>query len=116
MCAGWLRKTIAKALSMGVVGLCSNAQTEAVRIYAATAAAGLALRTYAPTAACPINWSSGYINNCYAYCLFGLQLVPPRVAMFGVMRGEGAVMLSYNSTHTFCITNPPCTCILLPTP
>jgi hypothetical protein len=36
--------------------------------------------------------------------------------MFGVLRGEGAVMLSYNSTHTFCITNSPCTCILHPAP
>ena len=34
---------------------------------------------------------------------------PPRVAMFGVQRGEGAVMLSYNSTYTRSITNSPCT-------
>ena len=34
---------------------------------------------------------------------------PPRVAMFGLQRGEGAVMLSYNSTYTRSITNSPCT-------
>ena len=34
---------------------------------------------------------------------------PPPVAMFGVQRGEGTVMLSYNSTYTRSITNSPCT-------
>ena len=29
--------------------------------------------------------------------------------MFGVLRGEGAVMLSYNSTYTRSITNSSCT-------
>ena len=40
----------------------------------------------------------------------------PRAAMFGVLRGEGAVMLCYNSTYTFSITNSPCTCIRHPAP
>ena len=37
------------------------------------------------------------------------ELDTPRVAMFGVQHGEGAVMLSYNSTYTRSITNSPCT-------
>ena len=36
-------------------------------------------------------------------------IIAPRVAMFGVLRGEGAVMLSYNSTYTCSISNSPCT-------
>ena len=40
--------------------------------------------------------------------------MPPRVAMFGVLRGEGAVMLSYNSTYTVSITNSPCTLDSIP--
>ena len=32
----------------------------------------------------------------------------PRVAMFGVLRREGIVMLPYNSTHIYSITNSPC--------
>ena len=36
--------------------------------------------------------------------------------MFGVLCGQGAVMLSYNSTYTVIITNSPCTCILHPAP
>ena len=38
-----------------------------------------------------------------------LNYYPPRVAMFRVKRGEGAVMLSYNPACTRGITNPPCT-------
>ena len=33
----------------------------------------------------------------------------PRALLFGVLRGEGAVMLSYNSMYTYSITNSPCT-------
>ena len=44
---------------------------------------------------------------------FSLSLMKlPRVAMFGVLRGEGAVMLSYNSVYTYSITNSPCTSTL----
>ena len=32
---------------------------------------------------------------------------PMRVAMFGVLRGEGVVMLSYNSAYIYNISNSP---------